>query len=68
MLNYLFVTAALAMVLGLAFEALRPVEETFVFHIVISTLRALLLWVIPSVALATLFYGAYWLATEGRGL
>jgi len=68
MLNYLLVTAALAMALGLAFEVLRPVKESLTFHLVTSTVRALVLWVIPATAIATLFYGAYWLAIQGRGL
>ncbi|MDH1008317.1 hypothetical protein N5J43_09960 [Pseudomonas nicosulfuronedens] len=68
MLNYFLVTAALAMALGLAIEVLRPVEESFGFHLVISTFRALVLWVVPAMTGAILFYGVYWLAIQERGL
>jgi hypothetical protein len=68
MLNYLFITAALALAIGLPFEFRRSPGETPAVHLVLSLLSTITLWVLPATFVALLLQGLWWLVLQGRAL
>ncbi|WEW97824.1 hypothetical protein P3T65_26960 [Pseudomonas nitroreducens] len=68
MLSYLFITAALALAIGLPFEFQRLPGETLAVHLVLCLLSTVTLWVIPATFVALLLQGVWWLALQGRAL
>ncbi|MFJ3049096.1 hypothetical protein [Pseudomonas nitroreducens] len=68
MFSYLFITAALALAIGLPFEFRRLPGETLAVHLVLSLLSTITLWVLPATFVALLLQGIWWLALQGRGL
>lgn len=68
MLSYLFITAALALAIGLPFEFKRYPGETLKVHVVLSLLSTVTLWVLPATFGAFLFQSIWWLAQQGNAL
>lgn len=68
MLSYLFITAALALAIGLPFEFKRFPGETLAVHLVLSLLSTVTLWVFPATFVALLLQGLWWLALQGSAL